>query len=304
MGLKSSGSSSWSTTCTKDNGPSFWICSGGFPLTAPLSVQLTNDNGESVACAGCIGSTAGDAQWDFGSNFGSSGTPSDNSGSSNTASPTPATATDNGSGTSSGSSSGTMTISNKDGLNSWWYAVTVVVPEGMNVAWVKMKDSTMSSWETGVSEWDYYKFTGNTPYSPPFHFKVWVSGAAYEKDNVITSLNEGDSGTITLSSAFLAEDEEDISLEKSKTDELIAIVMSACFVALILMALCFICYRRRNKVIAAGVDSVGDGDVITGTSTQKEAGWDMQPIGMDTATAGAEQEQEIMIDVNVTETKD
>ena len=70
--LKSSGSTSWDTTCTKDNGPSFWICSGGFPLSVPLSVQLTNDNGESVSCDGCIGSTAGDTKWDFGTNFGGS----------------------------------------------------------------------------------------------------------------------------------------------------------------------------------------------------------------------------------------
>ncbi len=70
--LRSSGGSSWDTVCTKDNGPSFWICSGGFALTAPISVQLTNENGESVSCDGCIGSTAGDTEWDFGTNFGGS----------------------------------------------------------------------------------------------------------------------------------------------------------------------------------------------------------------------------------------
>merc|ERR1712087_223787 len=209
-----------------------------------------------------------------------------------------------GTDTGSGTSAGTMAITTKDGSNSWWYAVTVDVPDGMDVSWVKMKDSTMSSWEEGVSEWDYYKFTGNTPYSPPFHFRVLVSGTAYERDNVITSLNERDSGTIPLSSAFLAEDESDTSTEGMTSGELVAIVLSACLVSCVLMALCVICYRRRNKVIAAGVSSVEEDDVMAGTPTQKEAGWDMQPIGMDNGTAGAEQEHEIMIEVNVTETKD
>ena len=70
--LKSSGRSSWDTTCTKDNGPSFWVCSGGYPLTAPLSVQITNEFGDSLRCDGCIGSFAENAEWDFGSNFGAS----------------------------------------------------------------------------------------------------------------------------------------------------------------------------------------------------------------------------------------
>merc|ERR1719219_1098168 len=134
--LKSSGSSSWSTSCTKDNGPSFWICNGGFPLTTPISVQITNDNGDSIFCDGCITSTAADTEFDFGSNFGTSSgsTPSTDTGSSpssNTPSPVPAT--DTGS-----SSSGSVTITNKDGLNMWWYAVTLSVPSGVTVTSLKM----------------------------------------------------------------------------------------------------------------------------------------------------------------------
>merc|ERR1712109_346802 len=128
-------------------------------------------------------------------------TPSTDTGSSpssNTPSPVPAT--DTGS-----SSSGSVTITNKDGLNMWWYAVTLSVPSGVTVNSLKMKDSTMSSWEEGVNEWNYYKFTGNTPYSAPFHFKVTTSsGQEFIGYNVITSINEGDRVTVSLSSGYTA----------------------------------------------------------------------------------------------------
>merc|ERR1712141_313332 len=173
-----------------------------------------------------------------------------------------------GTDTGSGTSAGTVTFTTKSGSNSWWLAFTVAVTGG-DVEWLKMKDSTMSSWETGVSEWNYFKFTGNTPYSAPFHFKVEVSGAEYEAYNVISSISEGDSGTITLSSAFLAEDESTSSSERLTSGELVAIVLSACLVSCLLMALCVVCYRRRNKAIVAGVDSIEeDEDVIGGSTTQ------------------------------------
>ena len=69
--IKSFGKSSFDTTCTKQDGPSYWVCSG-YPLSTPLSVQLTNDNGETLTCDGCIETVAGGTEWDFGSNFVSS----------------------------------------------------------------------------------------------------------------------------------------------------------------------------------------------------------------------------------------
>ena len=68
--MKSSGDSDYSSVCAKDEGPSFWKCSGGYPLTAPLSVQLTNDNGEVLTCTDCITSTGASLEFDFGANFG------------------------------------------------------------------------------------------------------------------------------------------------------------------------------------------------------------------------------------------
>ena len=69
--MKSTGSSSYQTTCDKSQGPSFWICNGGYPLSFPLSVRLTSAGGDTITCSNCIGSADADYSWDFGSNFGS-----------------------------------------------------------------------------------------------------------------------------------------------------------------------------------------------------------------------------------------
>ena len=61
-----------------------------------------------------------------------------------------------------------------------------------------MKDSTMTSWEEGVFELNYFKFTKNKPYSPPFTFKATLrSGQEVEGQNVINSMDSGDSGTLS-----------------------------------------------------------------------------------------------------------
>jgi len=253
---------------------------------------LTNDNGDTVSCDGCIGSTASDTEWDFGSNFGGS-SGSTPSGTIKTPSPVPAP--DNGD--SGGSSSGSVVITNKNGINMWWYAVTLTAPSGMTVTSLKMKDSTMTSWEEGVSEWDYFKFTANKPYSAPFHFKVTVSGQDYVGWNVINSLSAGDSGSVSLSSAFTAADES-TSTEGMTSGEVAAIVLSVGLLCCMAAALCFVCHRRRNKVIAAGVE---EDDVVV-EEMEKNEEWDMTPIGMDTKKGDTEQEQEVMIDVEITET--
>ena len=75
VAIKSNGDSSYDTTCNKGNGPSFWVCSGGYPLSAPLSVKLTGEDGEIIECDGCITNFNGGASFDFGTNFVGGGTP-------------------------------------------------------------------------------------------------------------------------------------------------------------------------------------------------------------------------------------
>jgi len=153
------------------------------------------------------------------------------------------------------------------------------------------------SWETGISEWDYYKFTANKPYSAPFHFKVTISsGQEYIGYNVINSITEGDSGRVSLAFAFTADDEVAAS---ATTDELssggvAAIVISAVLVCCMVGALLFM-YRRKNKVIAAGVED---------EQIEKESGYDMTTVGNgdgNTRNTG-DHEEEVMIEVPVTET--
>merc|ERR1719334_634245 len=57
-------------------------------------------------------------------------------------------------GDSGSSNSGSITITQKDGANAWWYAVTLSTPSGVTVTNLKMKGSGMWSWETGVAEWE------------------------------------------------------------------------------------------------------------------------------------------------------
>jgi len=155
------------------------------------------------------------------------------------------------------------------------------------------------SWETGISEWDYYKFTANKPYSAPFHFKVTTSsGQEYIGYNVINSITEGDSGRVSLAFAFTADDEVAAS---TTTDGLssggvAAIVVSAVLVCCMVGVLYFV-YRRKNKVIAAGIE---DEEV----EQEKESGYDMTTVGNgdgNTRNTG-DHEEEVMIEVPVTET--
>eukprot|EP00483_Globobulimina_turgida_P000534 UN00534 len=76
-----------------------------------------------------------------------------------------------------------------------------------------MKAANMAGYEQGVSEWDYYKFTANTPYSPPFAFKIELgNGKEVERENVIATLNENDSGDVSVSAALLVDDENKAAL--------------------------------------------------------------------------------------------
>jgi len=96
--------------------------------------------------------------------------------------------------------SGTITISQKSGANQWWYAVTVTASSGLTVTGLKMKGSGQWSWEDGVAEWDYYKFTSNAPYSAPLSFQVTLSTGQVVEGQVINSISDGSSGTLSVSS--------------------------------------------------------------------------------------------------------
>ena len=80
-------------------------------------------------------------------------------------------------------------------------------------------------------------------------------------------------------------------------------MVGLCLLCGMVGALCFVCHRRRNKVIAAGVEEdevIGDAVSVE----EKQAGWDMTSIAVGDGQSGtADHEQEIMIDVEVTETK-
>jgi len=81
--------------------------------------------------------------------------------------------------------------------------VDVAASNGLTVTALRMKGSTMSSWEVGVSQWGYYHFSDNTPYSPPFSFQAMLStGQIVEGTNVISTGYTGESGTIYVSSAM------------------------------------------------------------------------------------------------------
>eukprot|EP00486_Rosalina_sp_Unknown_P013209 CAMPEP_0201592888 /NCGR_PEP_ID=MMETSP0190_2-20130828/190651_1 /ASSEMBLY_ACC=CAM_ASM_000263 /TAXON_ID=37353 /ORGANISM="Rosalina sp." /LENGTH=1291 /DNA_ID=CAMNT_0048051849 /DNA_START=105 /DNA_END=3980 /DNA_ORIENTATION=+ len=107
--IKSSGSSSYDTTCDKSQGPSFWICNGGFPLSLPLSVRLTNDAGEQITGNNVITNLDGSAEFDFGSNFGGISVPTTTS--STSTSTTSSTSSTSNTGSTSSTTSSTSTSS-------------------------------------------------------------------------------------------------------------------------------------------------------------------------------------------------
>merc|ERR1711879_105531 len=107
--------------------------------------------------------------------------------------------------------------------------------------------------------------------------------------------------TYNMASAFTVtrEDEESSGLSTGAVIGIIVAVLACCLLA----GFGFMWYRRRNKVLAAGVD---DDEVIgtleDTTAGDEKGGYDMSPIGMET-TENPDPENEIMIEVEVTETQ-
>jgi len=249
---------SYEGKCTKDNGPSFWICtaSSGEFTTDGMTIILTAGNGDSLTASGCITSLDGGAENICDVNFGSS-----SGGGTATPKPTPAPTTNNNNNTpkptpspvdSSGGSGGKVTITNKNGLNQWWYAVVITDSDGnymddTQLQYVKMKDGNMNGYENGVNEWDYWKFTGNTPYSPDFTFKLKssITNEVIQTSGSIGSLNEGDYTEISsgFSSSYTEDNDEENKLSWGAWFAII-------FCILLIIACIIIgtfCYIKRQK---------------------------------------------------------
>merc|ERR1719242_1778625 len=202
-----------------------------------------------------------------------------------------------------------VTVINYAGVNAWWYAVAVVAPEGVGVSSLQMKDSKMTQYETGYWQYDYYydcdafQFYYNSPYSPPFSFiATLTNGQQVQGYNVINSLYDGDSGSMSMSGAFTAEDEAATRSETQSqvsTEGLIAMVTISILLCCLMSTLCFVCHRRKNKVLAAGVEMEDD------VMQKSDGGYDMTSIGdghnVVTGNTG-DDEQAIMVDAQVTET--
>eukprot|EP00485_Elphidium_margaritaceum_P002069 CAMPEP_0202702358 /NCGR_PEP_ID=MMETSP1385-20130828/15360_1 /ASSEMBLY_ACC=CAM_ASM_000861 /TAXON_ID=933848 /ORGANISM="Elphidium margaritaceum" /LENGTH=457 /DNA_ID=CAMNT_0049359995 /DNA_START=45 /DNA_END=1418 /DNA_ORIENTATION=- len=112
VAIRSNDASSFSVTCDKSGGASFFLCNlNGAAIAAPLDVRLTNDYGQSIECIDCITNLNGDIEFDFGSNFPGI------DGSVSTGDSTATTTTT----TSGGSGSSTYMQIASDSANSDWY---------------------------------------------------------------------------------------------------------------------------------------------------------------------------------------
>ena len=103
----------------------------------------------------------------------------------------------------------------------------------------------MTCWEEGVFciESEHYIFTENTPYSPPFTFKaILESGEEVEAQNVINSMESGDSGTLSSSDSEMESGHgfDSASYGGSCGSIWIVIPMMLCVV-------CLCCVFRKSK---------------------------------------------------------
>merc|ERR1711879_241309 len=116
--------------------------------------------------------------------------------------------------------------------------------------------------------------------------------------NVITSITAGDSGEVSLSSAYTAESEGGTTKEGMSSGEGAVIVGLSVLTCCVLGVLYFaLCHRYKKQVISERVD---DEDTVI----QKEEGYDMTTNGVEQKRYGAQgNETETMIEVQISETK-
>merc|ERR1712156_937983 len=110
---------------------------------------------------------------------------------------------------------------------------------------------------------------------------------------VINSMYDGASGTLSVSSAYTASEASTAENEGMASGEVAAVVICSILALCVLGALCFVCYRKRTKVIAAGVDDEEDVGVIG----------DKAMVDGKAGNTG-DNEEEVMIEVPVTETRE
>jgi len=306
------------TTCWKGTGePSYWQCQGDtYPLEFPLSITLTNDQGTSISCDGCISweGDGPDGGFDFGSNFedsssfGSSSSTGD-SGSSPVSSPTdppsePPVSAPTEPPVASGS--GGILITQNSGGSQWWQAVNIDASDLARITKLEYRDDAYTSWTECVeTSWGYTmprQSTNGPAYSGSQHFRVTTSSGRQPNWNVFggypcteNSCNPyraPSSATLSTGSSFTYE-EDGVGGSSLSTAGLIAIIIVA--------LLCILCiaggiwyYKREgiNKGEASfqntAADTPRDEPKVTDNNKEDEAeievemnvdaGYDMSPI--------------------------
>mmetsp|Transcript_47437 Transcript_47437/g.76100 ORF Transcript_47437/g.76100 Transcript_47437/m.76100 type:complete len:594 (+) Transcript_47437:78-1859(+) len=177
--------------------------------------------------------------------------------------------------TSSGGSGSGIKIAIKNGANKWWFAVTLDEDGNAypSIDWIKMKDSTMSSFVAGVQEWDYYKWTSG-PYTGPFSFQISRNGVTSTAYSVISNSEVvyGNYGYMTVNSAY-TEDDSTSGAGTLAWTSIFAIVVAALVCCACIVGGVIYCRRRRNKGVAtfqetAGVDDEEENRREAGTTTR------------------------------------
>ena len=171
---------------------------------------------------------------------------------------------------------------------------------------VKVKGKGMNAWETGVKSSDFYKFTQNTPYQPPFSFKIKskTTGQEVTAWNIIDSLEENDSGVMTtkMASPFTYQDETEN--DGIHWTGIMAIIIGIIAGICILIGIGCYCNKRRKMKNAVSFKGTNqdtpepskdeDGDSVdTGVN---EGAYDMSPIDV---TKVETEEIEVDIEMNL-----
>merc|ERR1711953_1631841 len=97
--------------------------------------------------------------------------------------------------------------------------------------------------------------------------------------NVINSITAGDSGSVSLSSAYNANEEGDSTGKTTgmASGEVAAIVICSVLACCVLGGFCFLHQRGKKKVIEAGVGD--EEDRMSGIAMTPGSAYDMTPIG-------------------------
>jgi len=136
------------------------------------------------------------------------------------------------------------------------------------------------------------------------NWSVWGSDNDWNKpDAVAIFLGVNTNQGVTQNSAAAFEAAYEYADEDSGGLSGGAVAAIVCAVLIVLAAMAgFVWYRRKNKVLRLGVDdedigTLGDHTVTAGV---QQGGYDMNPVGA--GTGNGDMEQEVMVEVNISET--